>query len=397
MHILILPSWYPADNDFSGIFIKEQGVALANYSSNHISVINWGPNEFVMKLRSPVQSLQKIFSYSNSVPEKIQHKLNLVEYKIPHITWTSHILKGNCEALLIKVINQIKQIQIESGPIDIIHAHVSFPAGYIAKSISERLLIPYIITEHSGPFPFNEFIRSNTLKSIVKIPLTNAERVIAVSTWLAACIKKWTDKETIIIPNSVNADFFKPSSSFSGNSVPRIFTLSNLTYSKGLSDLLKAAQVLKMKGCSFQLRIGGEGRQGQKLRKQATNLKLEECTTWLGKISRESALVEYQNCDFFVMPSRLESLSMVILEALACGKPVVATDCGGPSDLLNKDNGILVPASSPGLLAKGIEEMLHKYELYDSNSIRNLCVDKYSENYIVRRILDVYNEVLISI
>jgi len=395
MHILLLPSWYPGITKSEGIFIYEQALALSKLGNLNVTILNWGPNEFVLKIRDPFQSIINLVKKCITAKHTIKHKSNLIEIKVPHLTWTSQIKTGNYQSLAKRLIKIIPGIEYDIGKIDLIHAHVTFPAGYLASFISEHLSVPYIITEHSGPFPFSEFVTKDGVNDILTKPLSKATQVISVSNWLAQSISKFTVKNPIVIPNSVDTDFFIPLKNYlSSHEVPVIFTLSSITNEKGINDLLQALKIVKDKGHNFLVRLGGTGPQQSKYFKLAKSLDIQSRIKWLGFLTRQEALKEYQTCDFYVMPSRMESLSMVILEALACGKPVVATDCGGPSDLINKDNGILVPLKNPGLLAKGIEEMLSKYVQYNSKTIRNLCVEKYSESIIVRRIIDVYYEVL---
>lgn len=395
MHVLILPSWYPGKDNSAGIFILEQVKAISVNSKLDISVFNWGPNEYVLKIRTPLKSLNTLFRYAFSRCRIIQIRHNLTEYKVPHLSWSSMFFKGNYEALTHKAVKWVKIIEKEKGKIDLIHAHVSFPAGFIAYSISKILSIPFIITEHSGPFPFREYKTLSGIRDIVKEPLTNASQIIAVSSWLAENIKKYTSKVPQVIPNSVNTDFFTPNDKIkSKKSIPTIFTLSQLTTAKGTGDLLASAAILKQKGCRFVLKFGGSGQKLSYYKKLAAKLNISDYVIWLGLMNREEALKEYQDCDFYVMPSRVESLSMVILEAMACGKPIVSTDCGGPKDLVEPEIGILVKPDDPKSLAQGIEQMLIQYHSFDTVKIREICIAKYSNNITIETIINIYKGVL---
>jgi glycosyltransferase involved in cell wall biosynthesis len=395
MHILIIPSWYPGLTHREGLFIFEQIMALGEYSGCEITVLNWGPNEFVLKLRNPINSLRVFAGFPFQRNKIIRHNENVVEYKIPHITWTILFLKGNYDALAVKLSCVLRSIVHDRGEVDIIHAHVAFPAGYLAMRLSQKLSVPYVITEHSGPFPFKEFETKKGIRPIVTEPLSKAGAILAVSTWLAQRIIEKTELKVTVIPNSVSSSFIhtaqkKPHK----NAAPRLFCLSHLTEDKGIGDLLQAVRILKTEGLGFTLRIGGTGPLQRLYRKISTEFGLNSNIVWLGALDRQKALVEFYECDFFIMPSRLETLSMVILEALACGKPIVATDCGGPSDLINASNGILVQASNSIELADGIERMLLTHSNYDAELIRNVCIQNYSPEIIVSRITAIYKTIL---
>lgn len=394
MHILILPSWYPAQGNNAGLFIYEQAKALVKYSDIKVNIINWGPNEFVLKIRNPVASLRTLASFKSNREEVIRHADNLTEYRIPHLSWTSLVKKGNYLSLVPKLISTINQIEKAEGKLDLIHAHVTFPAGFLAFYISKHLSLPYIITEHSGPFPFREYLSAKGLRDIVAKPLAAAYELIAVSNPLAESISQYADKMPLVIPNSVDTEFFKPVPNQRLNQIPHLFTLSQLTVSKGIGDLLQAVKILKAKGYKFVLKIGGDGPQAVYFKRLADSLNVSDYVVWLGGLTRQEALKEYQNCDFYVMPSRLESLSMVILEAMACAKPVVSTACGGPADLIDETNGILAEPANSVSLAEGMATMFETYHKNDRSAIRDICQSKYAPQVIIPQLLSVYNKVI---
>jgi len=367
---------------------------LSNKDDVNISVLNWGPNENVIKLRNPLETIRTLLRYPSFREKHKNIKNNFTEFYVPHITWSSLFRKGNYDAFISKALRTVDDIIVKKGRIDIIHAHVAFPAGYIACKILQKTGIPFIITEHSGPFPFNEYKTKTGLRKIISEPLNKANKIFAVSNWLAQSIKAYTGKSLIVIPNSVNTDLFKPPQVQTHNTHPRIFVLSHINEAKGIGELLTALQVIDRKNIDFSVRIGGSGKDLKHYQKQAGLLGLNRSIEWLGFLNREEALAEYQNCDFGVMPSRLESLSMVILETMACGKPIVATDCGGPRDLVTAATGILTKPNDYLSLADGIEQMIKTYCSYDSENIRNHCLDNYSDSVITNKLLDIYNQVI---
>lgn len=394
MHVLILPSWYPAPHNNAGLFIYEQAKALSKHSDVKVSILNWGPNEFVLKIRNPLASLRTLTFFKSNREEVIRHSANLTEYRIPHLTWTSHISKGNYISLVPKLISTINQIGKKEGKLDVIHAHVSFPAGFLAYYISKHLAIPYVITEHSGPFPFKEYTTAKGLRDIVALPLSAASELIAVSSVLAESICQYASRLPLVIPNSVDTEFFNSDLNQKYNQIPHLFTLSQLTVSKGIGDLLHAVKILKAKGYKFVLKIGGDGRQAVYLKRLADSLNVSDYVVWLGGLNRQEALIEYHNCDFYVMPSRLESLSMVILEAMACARPVVSTACGGPVDLVEETTGLLTEPANPNSLANGMATMLETYHKYDRAAIRDICLRRYAPQVIIPQLLSVYDKVI---
>ena len=196
-----------------------------------------------------------------------------------------------------------------------------------------KLGVPYIITEHSGPFPFLEFVSSRGISPLVLEPLREAARIVAVSSFLRQEIKSKTGLDSLVIPNSLDTSLFQPGNPAPSDGKFRLFCLSGLNVEKGATDLLQALKIASQMNTDFHLNWGGKGKLQNDMPRLLEQYGLEGRVTLLGGLKPESTVSYYQGCDCFVMPSRLESFSMVVLEAMACGKPIIATNCGG-HDLL---------------------------------------------------------------
>ena len=92
--------------------------------------------------------------------------------------------------------------------------------------------------------------------------------------------------------------------------------------------------------------------------------------------------------------SRRESFGVVLAEALACGTPVVATDCGGPADIVTDEVGALVPLEDPEALAAGIERVLDRTGEYDPAKLRAYALDRFGARRVGARIVELYREAL---
>ena len=101
-----------------------------------------------------------------------------------------------------------------------------------------------------------------------------------------------------------------------------------------------------------------------------------------------------QESALLVLPSRAESLGMVLVEALACGTPVVATRCGGPADIVTDEVGELVPTEDPEALADGISRVLARRGSFDPARLRQHAIDRFGHESVVARIAGVYDAVL---
>ena len=103
----------------------------------------------------------------------------------------------------------------------------------------------------------------------------------------------------------------------------------------------------------------------------------------------------YNIADFFVLPSKSgEGLPLVMLEAMACGVPVIATNVGGTSEVMNEDYGKLVPPNAPESLAEAILEFSHMDLSALKNDLRRMVEQKYSWDRNVEKLVEIYEELI---
>lgn len=404
MNILLIPTWYPNRyNPITGIFCKEQALAIAAMRPDwKIAISLWGQQESHLAFGRFRQWPQRLVSYARNSSSSLR-KLgeNIYEYKDPVLTWHQKFMQGNFAAVVKANLKNLDRARREFGSIHIIHAHVAYPAGRIAMELQETTGIPFVLTEHMSPFPFPEYLHSDgSLKEIVKAPLQEAKAVIAVSPSLKQDIQRYGIENVETIPNVVNEDFFKPSTEKRTEGF-QFFTLAHLVSQKGIPDLLRAIALFteRLKAddrLSVEFRIGGDGNEGKTYKSLATSLKIDRWVKWLGLLSHEQALKEYQSCDCFVLPSHHETFGIVLAEATACGKPVIATRCGGPENIVTPENGLLVEPRSPAALAEALRKMFETARAYDSSIIRRQFTERFSRAVVVSLIEQVYKRVLVK-
>jgi glycosyltransferase involved in cell wall biosynthesis len=124
---------------------------------------------------------------------------------------------------------------------------------------------------------------------------------------------------------------------------------------KRVEVLLRAATVLAGSIPDFEVRLVGAGPCGPQLRTLAAQLKLDATVTFLGDVSRSQLIAEYQRADVFCLPSVQEGFGIVLLEAMAAGKPIVASRAAAIPEVV--PHGVLVEPESPEALATAIEEL----------------------------------------
>jgi glycosyltransferase involved in cell wall biosynthesis len=369
MNVLIIPSWYPyPGNPLAGKFFMDQAKALAKHTEHNYYLLNFGQNEYQLTLKKPLQNLAKLRAFASSTRQEHQLSERLWEICIPHLSWSSHIAKGNLDRFLGNLGIQV----------DLIYALVSFPAGYLAMRLAAKLRVPYLIAEHSGPFPFPQFTRNGKLSTLIQDPILGAKGVIAVSTALQKQIFDSTGVEVQVIPNMVDTDFFVPALAKHSSPKLRLFSMSAFTLAKGVTDLLQALYALWQIDQGFEMVWAGAGPLHRSIIRQAARLPI----SFPGFLNPEQARQQYQNCDLYLMPSRIESFSLVLIEAMSSGVPSVATACGGPSDIISAKTGILCEAQNPQALLQAIMEYQVNRDCYDPHTIRALCIKRFSKKTI---------------
>nr|MDK2851243.1 hypothetical protein [Candidatus Cloacimonadota bacterium] len=379
MNILIIPSWYPHPKDpLAGRFFLDQAIALAKHSDHSYKILNYGQNRFQIRLRRAFSNLAVLHDYRQAKPERLYHTDRLEEIRIPHLSWTSSITRGNLNSF---------DLAHELKP-DLIYALVTFPAGFIAQQLAEKWDVPYIIAEHSGPFPFPEFLHKGKLSDLLAKPIQNASKIIAVSNYIKEQILFYTGREADVIPNMVDTNFWVPSSKQESRDEIRLFSMSTFTQAKGVEDLLEALYILWKKRFKFSMVWAGDGPLYAQIKKNAAKLPIKFC----GTLNKMQARTQYQKSDLYVMPSRIESFSMVLIEAMSCGIPSVATDCGGPADIINATTGILCKSNNPGSIANAIISFKDQQNRFDAGKIRTYCLNHYSENIVCKKLISAFEE-----
>lgn len=397
MNIFFIPSWYPSPNQpLPGIFFREQAIALArNYPSQvRVGISTWGQNDdrYLLWAGEPVKSIGKIFKTKAVSTQKQVDPFGFVEYHTPTFTWTDKIAHGNIQGIIRANERNLQAFAKDAGDIDIIHAHVGYPAGYIAKKLSEIHGIPYLITEQMSPFPHKYFIaREGKLKTKLREAYAHSACNIAISGSLADKMNTKGIERIRVVPNLIDEQFFIPLHSSRPRQTPVFFTLGRMVSQKGIDILLKALARCTQ---NLQLRIGGDGPLLHKYDRLAKNLGIENKVQWLGPLDKHAALLEYQQCDAFVLASRHESMGVVFAEAMACGKPVIGSVCGGPEEFITEQTGLLIPANDISALAKALEKMSKIHDQYPAKDIRAACLSQFSAGVISKKLMDIYEQIL---
>jgi glycosyltransferase involved in cell wall biosynthesis len=397
MHVFVVPSWYPHPAEpTDGVFVEEQAHALAELRPDwRVSVGLWGQGALSVPRTRPWQlpgfALRVVRERGAT---RMQPLSNLVEYRHPRVTWSPRLRDGRWRAALSSVGHALALATAEAGPPDVIHAHVGFPGGAIARTLSDAHGIPYLVTEHMSPFPLPALLRDGALHPELRRALAGAGATIAVSAALADAVAAWDLPRPQVVPNLVDERLFTLGRAHASG--PVVFlAVGRVGPQKGFDVLVEALGRLAPEVRSgVRLRLAGGG-DPRALLAQAERLGVSDHIVWLGQLGRAETAAEMRSCDCFVLPSRHESFGIVVAEALASGRPVVATRSGGPEELVTEENGILVPPADPAALADALAQMTQAARSYDPEALRTACLARFSRARVVDELERIYASVVL--
>lgn len=386
MHILIIPSWYPSNsNSIRGSFFKEQTEALQR-AGNKVGVIY--PEARILRFTEDytIQNLGINTSIINNIPTY----RSVFFGKIPGKSyWRERYLWSSDAFKLFR-----KYLKIEGLP-DIVHVHSVLNGGLAALKIKKKYGIPFVVTEHSSGF--NQGLFSPRDKILISKILKESACNFSVSPVLSETINKYLDSnfDFKFLPNMVNNNFFNISTKISKKSQNFTFlSVGALTENKNHADLIHAFSNMFTNTPEIKLRIAGGGNLENQLKQLIKEYHMSDQITLLGKISRGDILIEFKNADCFVHTSNYETFGVVIIEAFASGLPVISSECGGPETIINNTNGILYPVGNIEKLNNQLLYMYNNIKKYNPISIQKNCKNSFSEQQIIRTLMDKYQTVL---
>ena len=382
--VLFVPSWYPDDDDpISGVFIEEQAVTLSRVFDVAVLIPGMAAWRNIIKPNAPDKSVKK---QRAGLPVYREFARPLVPHGPESVTYATYVRSAQ---------SGFNKLIKEWGTPAVIHAHSTLPGGWSALGVGRRTGIPVVLTEHSSPYTMH--FTTDFRRRLVSETLRDINRVVAVSPALAKqLLEIQPGLEVEVIGEMVRTDFFVPGDGLvkPETTGKRFFIAARLAKEKGLPHLIKAVHLLVDKGLnSFELVIGGDGPQRQKLEELVKTLGVSSYCRFLGSLNREQVRERMQDCDVFVLSSLRETFGIVVGEAMACGKPVIATRCGGPEFILNDQTGVLVDMADPHALAVAMEDFITGRVAFDSQTVRESVVNRFSPEAFVKNITAVYESV----
>lgn len=383
--VLLVPAGYPTDAaPMKALFFKEQAEGLSDYVDVSVLYVHFEAFTTIFdgSAKNPGQNAEK----------RVEHKVPTVVKCMPNLSFKSDWLyQFWYNRLLFQGFAEICQ---RYGTPDIIHALVSYPAGYGGYLLSKRYGIPLMVTEHAS------FIEGSALKRPQKIAqvFQHAAEYMAVSESMRQVVRKMGRAQCEVVPNFIDYRRFATGDGKPSQDTGRfdIVNVSLMKKVKGIPLLLEAFRSLRqeMPEKTLHLHLVGGGPELDEYKKRAVELGVGEAVTFYGIRPNQEVPHFLHMADFLVIPSEVETFCIAGVEAMAAGKPVVSTDCGGPREYIRPFNGLLVENRNPEALQAGMRTMIERYAEYDPKVITQFIKDNYSKEAVCGKLVQIYEKYL---
>jgi glycosyltransferase involved in cell wall biosynthesis len=332
----------------------------------------------------------------------LHHFKEEVYREFPIITILNNPAAKNARSLFTKL-NYLTNVgllkkQIALYKPDILHAHYATSYGSLGAKTDFK---PYVVSVWGSDV--YDFPKTSPLhRKLVKRVLAKADIICSTSHCMKLETLKYTHSPIEIVAFGVDVNVFKPEEAETADKNKITFgIIKSLEKKYGIEFLIKAfAEVVKKHADkNLELKIVGDGSKRDEYEKLSADLNISSKVEFVGKVPHDEVIKYHKQIDVFVSLSTLdsESFGVSLVEAMACGKPVVASDVAGFTEVVgNDDCGILVPKNSYKEAAEAMSFYIENPEKATAKgkNARQRVLQFYDWNNNVEQMLSVYQKLL---
>jgi len=282
---------------------------------------------------------------------------------------------------------------------DIIHAHAAYPAGLIGLYLKETFHCPIVITEHTGPIEllapyfdssksffdhYSQYDAVISVSSFLKNQITNHNKTLSIS----------------VIGNVVHESFLNCPITTSATQSTACF-IGRLTMEKGILDLLDALDAFEENpkispNNKMVIQMAGTGPLAEEIKARSMSYSKIKLQLTEKHLTRKEIQTMILKSSFLLLPSRVETFSLIAAEALALGRPILGYNCGGPSEFLTQQNGLLLEKRDPDKFAlelfKFATDQEWKLDAEKCALRRQFIQTRYSAHAIATQVGQIYKD-----
>jgi glycosyltransferase involved in cell wall biosynthesis len=368
LNILFITKWYPNIEDpQSGVFVKKHALAL---SRQHAITLLY------------IHGLEKASQ---------RFEIEVKEGQIKEVIVYFRKRKNRVINALLYFIAFAKVRKECIDKTDLVIANILTRPALLAYFYKVFYKTKYVVWEHwtgyhDGSYEKLFFMKKWLNKWLIK----KAQKVFCVSSHLEQAMKKHLfHTDYYVIPNVVNLPDL--GTEIRRNEKIKILTVADHEdWYKNISGSITAfSQIVQLRD-DFEFHLIGGGKDLERLKKLASDFGLLDTHIFFhGRQPNEKVLTFIKEIDFALINSNFETFSVFAIEALSCGKPVIATISGGPEEFINEKNGVLIHKQKPEELINAITLMMDGFSEYDKEEISN-TVRRFAPEKIVEKFNQIY-------
>jgi glycosyltransferase involved in cell wall biosynthesis len=272
--------------------------------------------------------------------------------------------------------------------------HVPLQGGLVGLWLKFNYGFRYVLTEHYGIY--NDIVedsfsgKSFRFRRLVRKVIRESAVFLPVSKYLGEAVNEIVvAKPYTVIYNTVNTNFFRLPIEKESAKLFRFIHVSGMEDLKNVDGIINAAESLSKKRNDFELCI--VGKLNPRMEQLAREKKLlNKIVFFTGEIKYEAVALEMQQAKSLILFSRIENMPCVILEALCCGLPVIATKVGGIPEVIDDKNGMLIDSENEDQLLNAMSATIDEYQKFDREKISLDAVKKFSYETIGAQMTQVY-------
>jgi glycosyltransferase involved in cell wall biosynthesis len=396
MRVLLLSHMFPRGaDDWGGIFVQEQAVALREARVD-VRVMAGEP----IWLMPRVLRHRLVYRHLITTPTANWHAVA----GIPTLYFSYLVgYRPRCVGMDgISYRREIKRLadRVRADfPFDLVHAHTAFPDGGAGAWLARRFNVPLIITEHTGPFA--TLTERATVRRQTERAINSADTVIAVSNALKrdmlAQVRVREADRIQVLGNGVNPELFRPE----GTGPPDDGTVCALWIGGFLPVkqplmLIDAFAMALKEDSRLRLSLVGRGFLEEEVRARIKSAAVQGQVSVFPSAPRAMVADYMRRHHFLVISSESETFGLVAVEAMACGRPVLSTRCGGPEETIGQSGTGELVDNSVGGLAKGFLAMAARHGEFCATALHEYARSRFGLNTIAERLKAVYSDSLVN-
>ncbi|HQW06722.1 MAG: glycosyltransferase [Flavobacteriales bacterium] len=376
-HVLILPKWWPnAVDPQLGDFIRKQVQAIQSVTKVSVLLVEPGQERTVVVVQEDgLPIVRSTYIAHSGRSGAVRRTVNFLRY------WRA--TRRGYLALVAAY-----------GSPQVVHVHIMVRPALLAFWLRMRNGIPYLISEQSSEYLDGTFARkSGYFKALNRYLFKRAAEITVVSRWLGEGLEKLgLTSRYSIVPNVVpGLDRPLPPPGPPGQ---YLVVADLVDKTKNVSGVIRAFAHAREQVSDLGLTVIGDGPDREFLHDLVRTLDLQTHVRFLGRLPNAEVLDHMAHTGAVIINSNVETFSVVTGEALAQGKPVIATRCGGPEAFVTARNGILVDVGDERALCTAMVQMSAGMDNYGPEEMRSSVQERSSPGQVGSAFLRIYQETL---